>query len=154
MNGKVPITLLCSAVLAFACGPRSRNDAASASNEPRRVVASADAGPLTPSLDVTVAHDVRFAFQVMNASKKKLEVNFRDGKTHEVVVLDSLGREVWRWSDGRMFTQAMQNRVLRTSDLLQYEEKWSDPAPGRYVVVATLASENYPVERRAGFTVR
>jgi hypothetical protein len=68
-------------------------------------------------------------------------------------VLDSLGREVWRWSDGRLFTQAMQNHVMRTADLMEYEEVWRTPAPGRYVAVATLASKNYPVERRVEFTV-
>jgi hypothetical protein len=153
MNAKIPLSLVCSAALAFACGPRARNDA-TARSETTRVVRSVDANaPLSPALDVTVGREVTFSFQVMNAGKKKLEVAFPDGRTHDVVVLDSLGREVWRWSEGRMFTQAMQNRVLRTNDLLMYEEAWEKPAPGTYVAVATLASRNYPVEQRVEFTV-
>ncbi len=154
MNGKVPITLLCSAALAFACGPRARNETASNRGEPTRVVRVVDpSSPLTPSLDVTVNDEVRFAFEITNDGKKKLELNFADGRTHDLVVLDSLGREVWRWSEGRLFTQAMQNRVLRTSDMLRYEEQWEAPAPGRYVAVATLASDNYPVKHQVEFTV-
>lgn len=153
MNAKIPLSLVCSAALAFACGPRARNDVA-ARSDATRVVRSVDANaPLSPALDVTVGREVTFSFQVMNAGKKKLEVAFPDGRTHDVVVLDSLGREVWRWSEGRMFTQAMQNRVLRTSDVLMYEEEWDSPAPGNYVAVATLASKNYPVEQRVEFTV-
>lgn len=154
MNGKVPITLLCSAALAFACGPRARNESASTRGEPSRVVRAVDpSSPLTPSLDVTVNGGVRFAFEVTNDGKKKLELNFADGRTHDLVVLDSLGREVWRWSEGRLFTQAMQNRVLRTSDMLRYEERWDAPAPGHYVAVATLASNNFPVKHQVAFTV-
>lgn len=155
MNGKVPLTLLCFSALAFACGPRSRSEGTTAAGDTRRAVAPANSNsPLAPAFDVTVNERVRFSFNVTNASKKKLEVNFPDGQTHEVIVLDTLGREVWRWSEGRLFTQAMQNKVLRTSDRLEYNEVWRDPAPGTYVAVARLASENYPVEQRVEFTVR
>ena len=154
MTGKAPlVTLLCSAALVFACGPRAHNDVATGRDEPSRAERIAPNSPLAASVDVRVEDEVRIAFEVMNAGKKKLEVNFPDGRTHDVVVLDSLGREVWRWSEGRMFTQTVQNRVLRTSDALRYEEAWESPAPGRYVAVVTLASRNYPVERRTEFVV-
>ncbi len=156
MNGKLPLTLLAVAALAFACGPRTRNEASSTT----RATGTADAtgtassSPLTPSFDVAVEDGVRFAFHVVNDGSKKLEVNFNDGRTHEIVVLDSVGKEVWRWSDGRLFTQAMQNKVLRTSDSLRYEGSWTDAKPGTYVAVATLASENFPMSQRVEFTVR
>lgn len=158
MKGKISLTLLCTAALAFACGPRTRNESASTATT-RATVRSADAtrspnSPLTPSLDVAVEDGVRFDFQIVNEGKKKLELNFADGRTHDVVVLDTLGREVWRWSEGRLFTQAMVNKVLRTSDSLRYEESWKDATPGSYVAVATLSSANYPITQRVEFTVR
>lgn len=156
MNGKLPISLLCVAALAFACGPRTRSEARSATRggSAATVARTTNGTPLTPSLDVSIEDGVRFAFHVVNAGAKKLEVKFPDGRTHDVVVLDSVGREVWRWSDGRMFTQAMQAKVLRTSDALRYEGAWQNPKPGTYVAIATLASRNYPIERRVEFTVR
>lgn len=155
MNGKVSLTLLGLAVLAFACGPRSRNEVSNAQGDQARTMIVADANsPLATALDVNVDEEVRFEFAVINASKRKLELNFAGGQTHELVVVDANGREVWRWSEGRMFTQSVQNRVLRTSDSLRYEESWEDPAPGTYTAIATLVSENYPVERRVEFTVR
>lgn len=151
MISKVPATLMASAVLAFACGPRARNEMR---DEPTRAsVRTTDSAPLAPALDVSVGTDVRFAFAVTNASKKKVEVMFADGRTHDVVVLDSLGREVWRWSEGRMFTQVVQSRALRTSDALQFEDAWDSPAPGRYTAVATLESRNYPVRHAVDFVV-
>lgn len=110
--------------------------------------------PLAPSLNVSVTDDVRFAFEVANEGAKKLELLFPDGRTHDVIVLDSLGREVWRWSEGRLFTQSVQNRVLRASDSIRFEEAWKDARPGSYTAVATLASVNFPLEHRVEFTVR
>lgn len=97
---------------------------------------------------------MRFAFRVTNAGGGKVEVQFPSGQTHDVVVLDTLGREVWRWSEGRMFTQLIQNKTLRTDDSLAYTERWRDARPGEYVAVARLASGSHPVEERARFTVR
>jgi hypothetical protein len=154
MNEKVPFTLVCIAVLAFACGPRPRGDSATERSTARRAATSDAHTPLTPSLDVSVEDGVRFAFQVTNESSKKLELRFPDGRTHDVIVLDSIGREVWRWSEGRLFTQTVQNRVVRSSDSLAFEEAWKDAKPGTYTAVATLASQNFPVEQRAQFTVR
>lgn len=154
MNGKLPLSLLFVAVLAFACGPRARSEARSAARSNGAPVARSANASLTPSLAVSVEDGVRFAFAVENQGAKKLEVKFRDGRTHDLVVLDSLGREVWRWSEGKMFTQAMQAHVLRTSDALRYEGEWEAPGPGRYVAVATLASMNYPMERKVEFEVR
>lgn len=155
MKEKVPFTLVCVAVLAFACGPRSRGETATArSTQNVRSVATGAQTPLTPTLNVTVDNAVRFAFTVTNESSKKVEVRFRDGRTHDLIVLDSLGREVWRWSEGRLFTQSMQNRVLRASDTIAFDESWRAPAPGTYTAVATLASANFPVEQRQAFVVR
>jgi len=152
MIAKVPFTLLCSAVLAYACGPRAHQESI-ALDEPTRGARATKTMPLATTLAVQVDDDVTFDFAVINEGKQKLEVSFPDGRTHDLVVLDSLGREVWRWSKGRYFTQNMQNRVLRTSDVLRYAESWDEPAPGKYVAVATLASRNYPAEQRVEFTV-
>jgi hypothetical protein len=141
-------------VLAFACAPRSRaseattKSAKALKNEPPRIESA-----LAVNADES-ASGVRFAFRVTNAGGGKLEMEFPSGQTHEVVVLDSLGREVWRWSNGRVFTQLIQNKILRTADTLAFDERWKDASRGQYVAVARLASANYPVEQRTSFVVR
>jgi hypothetical protein len=54
MISKVPLTLFVSAVLAFACGPRARNEATTPEDAQRVMRATSDA-PLVPSLAVNVA---------------------------------------------------------------------------------------------------
>ena len=68
-------------------------------------------------------------------------------------MLDAQGREVWRWSRGRMFTQSMQNKVLAASDTLTFTETWRPERAGSYTAVASLLSQNYPTEQRAEFSL-
>lgn len=152
MNGRIAFLLVSGAVLAFACGPRPRGaDGVTARTAKPK---AHDTAALSSRLAVNVRDGVAFDFTVTNNGAKKVEVNFPSGKTHELVVLDTLGREVWRWSNGRMFTQSLQNKVLRSSDSLAWEERWRNAPAGRYVAVATMASGNFPVTERAEFVVR
>ena len=149
MNGRVTFVLMVIAVLAFAC-TRSRTSEslvnAKSTHKKGAVVAS--------SLDVRVDDAVHFALRVHNDGDRKVEVNFPNGMTHDIAVLDEHGRQVWRWSDGRLFTAAYQNKVLRSDDTLSFSESWHAPAPGRYTAVARLVSNNYPMEQRVEFAVR
>lgn len=148
MNRPVLASLILLAGVAYACGPRAR----SAEPERRKVV---DGPPIVTALDVKVRDGIEFAFRVTNNSSRKLELLFPSGQTHELVVLDSLGREVWRWSEGRMFTQALQNRIMESSATLSWDATWrSKVPPGRYIAIASLLSENKPLEERAEFEVR
>jgi hypothetical protein len=105
------------------------------------------------SLDVKLGEDVKFSFHVTNSSSKRVELRFPSGQTHDLVVLDAQGREVWRWSRGRMFTQGMQNKVLGTSDTLTFTETWRPEHGGTYTAVASLLSQNYPAQQRAEFSL-
>ncbi len=155
MKGRITFGLLVAAVLAFACGPRPGSGDPVAAVHAPHAKSSAQPGPsLVSSLAVVVKNGVAMDFRVVNAGAKRLEVNFPSGKTHEVVVLDSLGREVWRWSSGRMFTQSLQNKVLHSSDSLEYDAVWQNAPTGKYTAIATLASENFPMEQRMEFVVR
>ena len=160
MKAPVAFGIISLGVLAFACAPRPRGTepaAARTAKTPREQDARAVATPhIESALAVNVndvSDGVRFDFRVTNAGGTRVEVNFPSGQTHEVIVLDTLGREVWRWSNGRMFTQVLQNKVLHREDTLAYGERWKNAPRGQYVAVARLASANYPVEQRAQFEV-
>jgi Intracellular proteinase inhibitor len=143
-----PAALLMAAV-AFACGPRAR----SAEPERRKVV---NGPPVAAVLEVKVRDGIDFVFRVTNNAASKLELLFPTGQTHDIVVVDSLGREIWKWSEGRMFTQALLNRILESHGSLAWDASLRAKAipPGRYTAVASLLSENKPLEQRVEFEVR
>jgi hypothetical protein len=153
MHTRHLVPLLVVGAIAFACGPRPH-----AASEPTATAATSPAAapkpdssgtPLATSLRVTVEEGVDLAFHITNASDRAVELRFGSGQTHDFVVLDSVGRELWRWSEGRMFTQAFQTRMLGAGETVTFTERWTPPArQGTYTAVATLRSVNHPLESR------
>jgi hypothetical protein len=169
MNTRLIVTFCFVAALAFACGPRSRTAAfpvtptAVAVPTHTTTANAADSGTTTRSNEetITTTFDVSqapghvdLALAVTNASKKRLEVNFTGGQTYDFVIVDSVGREVWRWGAGRIFTQSVQNKLLGHGDSMHMSERWTSGRPGKYVAIATLRSSNFPVEHRVAFELR
>jgi hypothetical protein len=142
--------MLVVAVLAFACTRSRTPESLAASKAPHHKKGTAVAS----SLSVQVNDGVHFALHVVNEGDKKVELNFANGQTHDIEVLDESGKQVWRWGKDRMFTSAYQNKVLRTDDTLSFAESLQQPmAPGRYVAVARLVSKNYPQVQRVEFAI-
>jgi hypothetical protein len=97
---------------------------------------------------------VGFVLHVTNNTAKTVELRFRNGQTHDFTVVDPSGHVVWRWSDGRLFTQTMQNKTVPSSNTITLENDWdAHNAHGRYVAIATLNTDTRPIERRVAFTL-
>lgn len=109
---------------------------------------------LASSLNVSVGADVRLSLHLTNSTDRPLELRFPSGQTHDFIILDATGVEAWRWSAGRMFTQALQARTLAAGESLTYEERWSpDSATGQFTAVGRVLSANHAVEQRVEFTL-
>ena len=172
MSSRFVIPVLCVAAAAYACGPQARNEASvqapsvaaiavrndgevAQQGEPRRARIKNSA--LDAQLYVRTGEaPMRLSLHVVNTSKKRVELTFPTGQTHDFVILDTAGREVWRWGTGRMFTQALRNKLLNPGATLQLDEEIGDAklAPGRYIARGSLASENYPLVQETEFTIR
>ena len=107
---------------------------------------------LATKFDVALdGSDVRFNLRVVNTTPKSVEVNFASGQAYDFVVVDSVGREVWRWSADRIFTQSVRNKLLGKGEAITATEKWSPARAGKFTAVAQLTSSNYPVEEKLAF---
>ncbi|HEY3440950.1 MAG TPA: BsuPI-related putative proteinase inhibitor [Paludibaculum sp.] len=73
-----------------------------------------------------------------NTTGTPLELNFGSGQTFDVVVRDEEGKDVWRWSEGRGFTEALR------SESVSGERVWVVALPvlkgGRYSVEGWLTT--------------
>lgn len=107
---------------------------------------------LDGDLAVTVGRDVDFAFTVRNPGEEPLALEFRDGLAADFLVHRD-GEAVWRWSEGRMVTQALWVERLEPGEATTYEARWDEPSPGHYEAVATLEATTADVEARAPFEV-
>jgi len=108
---------------------------------------------LEPTLDVAVdPAAVEFALAVANAGTDPVELTFRSGRVADFAV-SADGEPVWRWSDGRAFTQAIRTETLDPGESVTGSGRWEDPAPGEYAVAATLAAADRELIERATFEV-
>jgi hypothetical protein len=110
-------------------------------------------GPLLPSLQATAMGDsVFFVLQVTNTGEAPVDLHFRSGQSYDFAVLSG-DREVWRWSDGQMFTQALRHERLEAGQTLRFEEAWRPGAgvSGNLIAVGRLPVQDRQVEQRANF---
>ncbi len=174
MNTRILIPLLLAGAVALACGSRSRADAtvkpsdkrarltetptlsAQTLAEQRPAPQKVTVAPLKSAFVVRAeARAIHFALDLTNATKKHVELSFPSGQEYDFAVVDSTGREVYRWGKERMFTQSIQNRLLDGGATMRIEERAEQSLPnGSYVAVATLRSSNYPMQERVPFQLR
>jgi hypothetical protein len=112
--------------------------------------------PVELDLEVTPGVGaVDFSLTATNAGRKRHEVRFGDGQEVEFVVRDARDRVVWRWSDGRLFTQPMRTHLLEEAETMRYDATWQDSLPrGEFTAVAIFRSSNHPATARVPFTLR
>ncbi|WP_439026150.1 BsuPI-related putative proteinase inhibitor [Haloarchaeobius sp. DT45] len=109
---------------------------------------------LSGTLDATATDDgVTFTFTVENTGTGHVDLQFSDGQTHDVVVLEDEDTQVWSWAEGRMFMQMLQEETIEPGEHVTYECTWEDPEPGSYVAEAFLAASNADCEASAEFSV-
>ena len=122
---------------------------------------------LTSTLSVApVEEGFEFTLTVTNDGDDPVELSFRSGQRFDFVVerIDDTdggrtdgedgeedGEVVWRYSDGRMFTQALGRESLEPGESRTYEATWEDPTAGEYEVRGTVTAEN--VDAEASMTV-
>lgn len=145
---KLAPSLLVAALATYACGPRPPV------GETHARKPQSGSRSLVSDINVAVGEEVVLALRIRNEAARKVEVAFPSGLTHDFEVQDSVGRVMWRWSEGRLFTQAMQNRVLEQDESLTYEADWTPrDLHGEFVAVVTLKSSSHPIEHRTKFTL-
>ena len=171
MNPRLALSLVFVGTFAVGCRQQSSTSAAKVSGDVPQGLALASIGgsavrftnaveksvksnsqTLATKFDVTLdGSDVRFNLHVVNTTPRSVEVNFASGQAYDFVVVDSVGREVWRWSSDRIFTQSMRNKLLGKGDAINASEKWSPAKPGKFTAIAQLTSSNYPLQEKVSF---
>jgi Intracellular proteinase inhibitor len=81
-------------------------------------------------------------------------LRFATGQRYDVELWDEGDRPLWRWSEGRMFTQMLGQERLGPGDSLTYQVALPAPAtPGQYRVVGRIPAMERPLEASVGIRV-
>ncbi len=92
---------------------------------------------------------------VQNAGKMPVRLVFRSSQRFEIKLEEPSGREIWRWSRGRMFAQSLgQETLMPGQESLRYKATIPAPArPGKYVLRGRITSSGPPLEASAEILV-
>lgn len=109
--------------------------------------------PFESRLDIEVTDAaVHFSFTVRNTGTAPVTLTFPNGHRADVAVYER-DTEVWRWSDDKLFVQAIQSETLAPDASLVHEAVWDTPAAGSYTAEASLMAEDTSVIERTDFQV-
>jgi hypothetical protein len=99
---------------------------------------------LDTSLEMTLKDGkVIFEIGLTNEGKEALELPFSSGQLFEITVTNESGQEVYRYSEGRMFTMALQNIEIDAGKTLTWVEEWDisaekDLSAGQYTAEVAI----------------
>jgi hypothetical protein len=72
-----------------------------------------------------LGEEVEMTLRLTNCGDNEATLYFATGQRYEFIVANSeTGEELWRWSDGQSFTQALDEQVLANGEVVEYTETW------------------------------
>ena len=102
-----------------------------------------------------------FTLVARNAGTTPVSLTFSSAQRFDLVILEASGREIWRWSQGKVFAQVMGTQTLAPGETISFDAQWDqrDAAgkavpPGNYTARAWLTARGVPQQAQAPFTVR
>jgi hypothetical protein len=112
---------------------------------PNRLSAQSDPIRVTISVDRTTAapgDSLRATLVVTNTDSTQRMIRWLSGHLYDFHVLGPRGRELWTWSTGYGFDQAIHPRMLEPGQQLVFSEKVPMPrTPGTYRVSGVLTTQ-------------
>ncbi|SFA79069.1 MULTISPECIES: BsuPI-related putative proteinase inhibitor [unclassified Bacillus (in: firmicutes)] len=89
----------------------------------------------------TGTQEALIRLKVENQTSEKLKLEFPTSQFYEYIVKNQKGKEIFRYSNGRSFLQAIQQIELDPGEEKIWEDRWTYPVgtkPGDYVIEAVL----------------
>ncbi|EWH23183.1 proteinase inhibitor [Bacillus haynesii] len=122
----------------------------------KEVSGEVDNGSVTLTVEpVQKQGEIEFRMSVVNHTDDTAEFEFSSGQKFELIVSDKEGNERYRYSKGKMFTQAFQSMTLNPKESYDFTDVWKEvPEPGTYEVNVTFLGRSEQLATLEGRTKR
>ena len=88
---------------------------------------------------------VSFSLEISNTQDKTLKLFFPTSKIYDFTVYDEGGKEVYRWSGNKLFTQVVTRVILKPQEVKEFNLEWEQKVgfgdkakPGKYQIIAEV----------------
>ncbi|BDG49086.1 hypothetical protein PspKH34_36470 [Parageobacillus sp. KH3-4] len=121
--------------------PKAKDDASQTKPQAERGII---AGTLEPSLTYEKkGRNYVVTFTVKNQTERVQTVTFTSGKKYDYILYRD-GKKVKQFSEGKLFTQIYEERLLKQGESLVFQETFSNLPKGKYKLEWWLADKNWP----------
>lgn len=86
-----------------------------------------------------------FSLEISNIQDKTLKLFFPTTKIYDFTVYDESGKEVYRWSGNKLFTQVVTRVILKPKEVREFNVEWEQKVgfgdkakPGKYQIIAEV----------------
>jgi hypothetical protein len=69
-------------------------------------------------------NQAEFIITLKNNTKEIKKLEFPSSQKYEIIVTDEKKQEVYRYSEGKMFTQAIEYALIKPDESMQWKELW------------------------------
>lgn len=97
---------------------------------------------------------VTLSINLQNNTGREETLTFPSGKRYDFWITDADDEELWRWSEGKFFTQAVENVAVPGGSGESFSETWRAEASGDFTVHAELFAERFTGELTGELEVR
>jgi hypothetical protein len=89
----------------------------------------------------SVGEEVKLSVTVTNKGLKPVELLFTSAQHYDFIIFKG-DKEVWRWSNGKVFAMALESMLLKPGEKQIYTGTWKpkDTRPGEYKVMGLVLS--------------
>jgi hypothetical protein len=89
--------------------------------------------------------ELEISIEIMNTGRDDIELRFNSGQKYNIYIKNRFGRILYSWSEGKMFTQSVQNLEIEGRDSLSFKEEiaLSQFREGKYFLEVEIMADNY-----------
>jgi len=101
-----------------------------------------------------VGEPIRATIAVINRTSNEVYLSFRDAQRFDFRI-EREGKEVWRWSQGRMFAQMLGEERLTAGTSLSFSVEYKETLePGLYQVTGMITAVPAPLVAKINVVIR
>lgn len=99
---------------------------------------------------------ISMALYVFNNTGQEVTFLFSDAQRYDFTIEDEEGREVWRWSEGRMFAQVLGEETLGPGrEEIRYTASYQGALePSSYQITGIVVAKNRPMSASVSIVVK
>ncbi len=101
----------------------------------------------TDKISYSVGEPIKMTVKIFNYTKKDIVFYFNTAQRYNFIIKDEEGNEIWRWSEGRMFAQMLEEEILgpSNSEVIYTAEYRNKLSPGYYKVTGVFIAQEKPM---------